>query len=78
MHQNVKRNKSILEKPKLDNARKLRDIYFMDPEDEKFKNIMKNARGKFDIPMPATMLCKTSLCRSSRETCRTIGGHKTK
>ena len=24
------------------------------------------------------MLCKTSLCRSSRETCRAIGGHKTK
>ena len=24
------------------------------------------------------MLCKTSLCRGSRETCRTVGGHKTK
>ena len=39
---------------------------------------MKNARRKLEIPMPAAMPCKTSLCRSSRETCRTIGGHKTK
>ena len=29
MHQNVKRNKSVLEKTKLDNARKLGDIYFI-------------------------------------------------
>ena len=29
-------------------------------------------------PMPAAMPCKTSLYRSSRETCRAIGGHKTK
>ena len=28
--------------------------------------------------MPAPMPCKTSLCRSSRETCSTIGEHKTK
>ena len=28
---------------------------------------MKNARRKFEIPMPASMPCKTSLCRSSRE-----------
>ena len=33
-------------KPKLDNARKSRSIYFIDPEDEEFKEIMKNARGK--------------------------------
>ena len=28
--------------------------------------------------MPAAMLCKTSVCRSSRETCGTKGEHKTK
>ena len=38
--------KCTIEKPKLDNARKLRGIYFIDPEDEKFEEIMKNARGK--------------------------------
>ena len=70
--------KCTIEKPKLDNARKLRGIYFSDPDDEEFEEIMKNARGKLEIPMPAAMPCKTSLCRSSRETCRAIGGHKTK
>ena len=78
-HQNVKRNKSELsKKPKLDNARRLRGIYFIDPDDEEFKDIMKNARRMLEIPMPAAMPCKTSLCRSSRETCCTVGGHKTK
>ena len=48
------------------------------PNDEENKHTMKNARSKLEIPMPAAMPCKTSLCRSSRETCRTIGGHKTK
>ena len=38
---------------------------------------MKNARRKLEIPMPA-MPSKTSLCRSSRETCRVTGGRKTK
>ena len=65
-------------KPKLDNARRLRGIYFIDPEDQKFKEIMKNARMKWEIPMPAAMPCKTSLWRSRRETCRGIGGHMTK
>ena len=72
------KQKWAVEKPKLDNARRLRGIYFIDPGDEEFKDIMKNARGKLEIPMPAAMPCKTSLCRSSRKTCRAIGGHKTK
>ena len=64
--------------PKLDNARRLRGIHFIDPEDEEFKLTMKNARRTLEIPMPAAMPCKTSLCRSSRETCRTVGERKTK
>ena len=32
------------EKIHLDNARKLRGIYFIDPEDEEFKETIKNAR----------------------------------
>ena len=60
------KQKWAIEKPKLDNARRLRGIYFIDPEDEEFKDIMKNASRKF--PMPAAMPCKTSLCRSSRDT----------
>ena len=51
--------------------------YLLDPEDAEFKETMKNAQ-KLEITMPAAMLCKTSLFRSSRETCRATGGHKTK
>ena len=66
------------EKPKLDNARRFRGICFIDPKDEEFKYIMKNARGKLEIPMPAAMPSKTPICQSGGETCRTIGKHKTK
>ena len=69
--------KWTIEKPKLDNARQLRGIFFIDPDDEEFKHTMKNARRKLEIPMPAAMLCKTPTnCRG--ETCRNIGENKTK
>ena len=48
------------EKIRLDNARKLRGIYFIDPEDKEFKETNKNARKKLETPMAAAMLCKTS------------------
>ena len=34
-----------IEKPKLDNARRLRGIFFIEPEDQELKHTMKNARG---------------------------------
>ena len=39
-----------LEKPKLDNARKLRGINFIDPEDEEYKETIKNARNELEVP----------------------------
>ena len=45
-----------IEKPKLDNARRLRGIYFIDPEDDECQETMKNARRKLEIPMPAAAL----------------------
>ena len=36
------------DKPKLDNARRLRGIYLIDPEDKEFKETIKNARKKLD------------------------------
>ena len=46
-----------MEKPKLDNARKPRGIYFIDPEDEEYGKIIKNARKKLELPaaMPFEM-----------------------
>ena len=34
------------EKPKLDNARKLRGFYFVDPDDEEFNETLKHARKR--------------------------------
>ena len=40
------KQKWAIEKPKLDNARQLRGIYFIDPKDEELKRTVKNARRK--------------------------------
>ena len=67
----------VIEKPKLGNARQIRGIFFIEPEDEEFKLTMKNARRKLEIPMPAPMPCKTP--RNCRwEACHIVGKHKTK
>ena len=46
------------EKPQLDNARKLRGIYFIDPEDKEFEETIKNARKKLETPVAPAMPCK--------------------
>ena len=45
------------EKLHLDNARKLRRTYFIDPEDKEFKEIIKNARKKLETPVAPAMPC---------------------
>ena len=66
-----------IEKPKLDNARQLRGVFFIEPNDEEFKLTMKAARRKLKVPMPAAMPCKIPI-KSSGETHRNIGKRKTK
>ena len=66
-----------IEKPKLENARQLRGIFFSEPDDEEFKLPMKAGRRKLEVPMPAAMLCKIPI-KSSGETHRRIGKRKTK
>ena len=46
------------QEPKLDTARKLRGIYFIDPEDCELKETIKNAREKLEVPQEAAMPCK--------------------
>ena len=46
------------EKPKLDNARRLRGIYFIDSEDKEFKETIKNARKKLETSVAPAMPCK--------------------
>ena len=60
-----------MEIPKLNNARKLRRINFIDPEDGEYKETIKNARKILEVPMEATMPCKIGTrkrARKSRET----------
>ena len=47
------------EKIHLDNARKLRGIYFIDPEDKEFKETIKNARKKLETSVASAMPCKS-------------------
>ena len=46
-----------IEMPKLDNARKLREIYYIDPYDMEFNDTMKNARKKLEVPLESAMPC---------------------
>ena len=69
------KQKWAIEKPKPENARRLRGIFFIEPEE--IKHTMENARRKLEIPMPASMPCKTPL-NFRDETHRNIGKRKTK
>ena len=46
------------EKLHLENARKLRGIYFIDPEDTEFKETIKNACKKLETSVAPAMPCK--------------------
>ena len=48
------------EKFHLDNVRKLRGIYFIDPEDTEFKETIKNVRKKLETSVAPAMPCKAS------------------
>ena len=52
------RQKWSEEKIHLDNARKLRGIYFIEPEDKEFKETIKNARKKLETSVALAMPCK--------------------
>ena len=46
------------EKPKLDNARRLTGIYFIDLDDQDQRETLKNAMRQLERPMAAAMPCK--------------------
>ena len=71
------KTKVAIENPKLDNAGRLRGVYFIDPADAEFKETIQNARRKLEFPMPAAMSCKTKGGKY-RETCGTSDALKTK
>ena len=52
------------EKIHLENARKLRGIYFIDPEDTEFKETIKNALEKLETSVALAVPCKFMNCGS--------------
>ena len=56
-----------VEKPKLVNARKLRGIYYIDPEDGECKDTIKRARKKLEVPMEAAVPCKMGTKKRSHK-----------
>ena len=58
-HTKLKKKKTRSnEKLHLENARKLREIYFIDPEDMEFKETIKKARKKLETSVAPAMPCK--------------------
>ena len=81
MSKNVKlreKHKWAIKKPKRDNARRLRGIYFIDPEDKEFKETIKNARRKLETPMAVVMPCKTCEKTKHGKTCSKTNDFKSK
>ena len=74
--QRKEKQKCAIEKPKLDNAGRLRGVYFIDPEDAEFKETTENARRKLEVAMPVAILCKIR-GRKYKDTCRTPDVPKT-
>ena len=74
--QRKEKQKWAIEKPERDHARRLRGICVTDPADAEYKETIKNAWRKLEVPMPAAIPCKTKGGKY-RETCSTSGTPKT-
>ena len=61
------------ERIQLENARKLRGIYFIDPEDTEFKETIKNARKKLETSVAPAMPCEIM-----KKNCGSGGSNKIK
>ena len=53
------RNRNGQERPKLDNARKMKGIYCIDIDDEEYKELLKNARRQLERLMAPTFVQKS-------------------
>ena len=62
--QNREKQEWAKEKPKFDNARKLRGIHFLDSDDREYSEILKNARRKLERLMAPAMPCKRMIHHS--------------
>ena len=67
------KQKWAIGEPKLDDARRLRGIYFIDSEDKEFKETIKNARKKLETSVAPAMPCKIM-----KKNCGSGGSNKIK
>ena len=72
-----KKQEWAMEKPKLDNARKLRDIHIIDSEDEEFKEAIKNARKILETHFEAAISCKMETRKRLKEQRKTVASGDT-
>ena len=68
------KQKSAVEKPKLDNARKLRGIYFIDHQMNNSRILKK--RRKFEVPLPAAMPAEPDVKSTGRRVALWIIGRQ--
>ena len=71
--QNLEKQEWKTEKPKLDNAGRLRGSCFIDPQDEEFEETIKNAMKKLEVPMEAAMPCKKGELKVSQAFRKLVG-----
>ena len=71
------KQKWAIEKPKLDSARRLRGFYFIDLDDEEFKEIMKHARGKLELRCQPHCLASFNVISAGKPVAQ-FEEHKTK
>ena len=65
--QNPEKQERAKEEPKFDNTRKLRGIYFFDPDDQDYKETLKHARRKLERPMDTATPCKKEIHTNNRK-----------
>ena len=76
--QRKEKQKWAVEKRKLDNAGRLRGIYFINPADEELKERRKIHEESWKVRCQQQCLAKSEEERKYRETCRTSEARKTK
>ena len=74
--QNREKQTWVQEKPKLDNARRLRRIYWIDPDDSEHSDILKNARRKLERLVAPAMPCKRMVHPSITKVMQSNGKEK--
>ena len=64
-------------KPKLENARKLRGVYFIDLEDGECEETIKNTRKNLEVSVQLAMICKMETRKRAWKLREIVAGQST-